>query len=95
MTNAIPHILWSLINIPRLYYTQFVGHPSNRPTIIGSDKFIGIGLIDTDPYIPDGYSRSTSKPEARSVNSRLLAGVRSGMSTRTSSSATYATSFST
>lgn len=38
----------------RLYYTQFIGHPTNRPTIVGCPTFRGIGLIDTDPYIPGG-----------------------------------------
>jgi hypothetical protein len=39
---------------PRLYYTQFIGHPTNRPTILGCETFAGIALIDTDPYIPGG-----------------------------------------
>lgn len=39
----------------RLYYTQFIGDPHNRPIIKGCSKFTGIGLIDTDPYIPGAY----------------------------------------
>jgi len=38
-----------------MYYTHFIGHPIHRPTLIGSKDFKGIGIIDTDPYIPDGY----------------------------------------
>jgi hypothetical protein len=40
--------------LERLYYTQFIGHPTNRPTILGCETFSGIALIDTDPYIPGG-----------------------------------------
>lgn len=36
------------------YFTQFVGDALNPPTIKGCDTFQGIGLIDTDPYIPGG-----------------------------------------
>lgn len=39
--------------IIQYYYTQFIGDPNNLPTIKGCDKFEGIGLIDTDPYIPN------------------------------------------
>lgn len=49
----------------RYYYTQFIGHPINRPTILGCASFSGIGLIDTDPYIPRGQVSTTthdSKP---------------------------------
>ena len=40
--------------IIQLYYTQFIGDPNDPPTIKGCDEFKGIGLIDTDPYIPGG-----------------------------------------
>ncbi|KAF3389749.1 Glucan 1,3-beta-glucosidase [Talaromyces pinophilus] len=40
--------------IVQYYYTQFVGDPSDRPTIRGMQNFTGIALIDTDPYIPGG-----------------------------------------
>ncbi|KAI0537760.1 pectate lyase superfamily protein-domain-containing protein [Xylaria digitata] len=40
--------------IIQLYYTQFIGDPNDPPTILGCDEFKGIGLIDTDPYIPGG-----------------------------------------
>ncbi|KAK4040087.1 pectate lyase superfamily protein-domain-containing protein [Parachaetomium inaequale] len=39
----------------QFYYTQFIGHPTNRPTILGCNTFAGIALFDTDPYIPGGY----------------------------------------
>jgi glucan 1,3-beta-glucosidase len=38
----------------RLYYTQFVGDPNNRPTLRGLPDFKGIALVDTDVYIPGG-----------------------------------------
>jgi len=41
----------------RLYYTQFIGNPADRPIIVGSSDFVGIGLIDTDVYIPGGNSQ--------------------------------------
>ncbi|KAH7309716.1 pectate lyase superfamily protein-domain-containing protein, partial [Stachybotrys elegans] len=45
-----------LISSPiiQYYYTQFIGDAMDRPTIIGSEDFKGIALIDCDPYIPDG-----------------------------------------
>lgn len=51
------HLLWTLTDRSlraRLYYTQFIGHPTNRPTILGCGTFSGIALMDTDPYIPGG-----------------------------------------
>ncbi|XXG95201.1 hypothetical protein Hte_001461 [Hypoxylon texense] len=38
----------------QLYYTQFIGEPTNPPTIKGCSDFQGIALFDTDPYIPGG-----------------------------------------
>jgi hypothetical protein len=40
--------------IVQYYYTSFIGDANDRPTIIGSEDFTGIALIDCDPYIPDG-----------------------------------------
>ncbi|KAK5653777.1 hypothetical protein OQA88_7935 [Cercophora sp. LCS_1] len=37
-----------------MYYTQFTGNAISPPTIKGCDKFKGIALFDTDPYIPGG-----------------------------------------
>lgn len=48
-----------LLIFDRLYYTQFIGHPFFRPVIRGCSNFSGIGLIDTDPYIPQGYVQSS------------------------------------
>jgi len=39
--------------IVQYYYTQFVGSPSNRPTIKGAKNFTGIALVDSDFYMPD------------------------------------------
>ncbi|OIW23586.1 pectin lyase-like protein, partial [Coniochaeta ligniaria NRRL 30616] len=44
--------------IIQLYYTQFVGDALKPPTIKGCDTFQGIGLIDTDPYIPGGNGQN-------------------------------------
>ncbi|KAI1771426.1 pectin lyase-like protein [Hypoxylon cercidicola] len=38
----------------QLYYTQFIGDPTDPPTIKGCADFQGIALFDTDPYIPGG-----------------------------------------
>jgi hypothetical protein len=45
-----------LISTPiiQYYYTQFVGDANDRPTIKGTQDFIGIALVDTDVYIPGG-----------------------------------------
>ncbi|KAK2030564.1 pectin lyase-like protein [Colletotrichum zoysiae] len=40
--------------IIQLYFTQFFGNPHDMPVIKGCDKFKGIALIDTDPYIENG-----------------------------------------
>ena len=40
--------------IVQYYYTQFVGNPSDKPTILGSKNFTGIALFDSDLYIPEG-----------------------------------------
>jgi len=39
-----------------MYYSQLVGDPLNMPTIKGAPSFQGIGIIDSDPYEPDGRS---------------------------------------
>ncbi|KAH6909779.1 glucan 1,3-beta-glucosidase [Coprinopsis sp. MPI-PUGE-AT-0042] len=36
------------------YYTQLVGDPKNPPTLLASNNFEGIAVIDADPYIPGG-----------------------------------------
>ncbi|KAL2015521.1 hypothetical protein VTK56DRAFT_5338 [Thermocarpiscus australiensis] len=40
--------------IIQYYFTQFIGDPTNKPTIKGLPTFKGIALIDTDVYIPGG-----------------------------------------
>jgi glucan 1,3-beta-glucosidase len=40
--------------IIQLFYTQFIGDPTNVPIIRGTQNFTGIALIDTDVYIPGG-----------------------------------------
>ncbi|RWA06956.1 hypothetical protein EKO27_g8145 [Xylaria grammica] len=44
--------------IIQLSYTQFIGDPHNPPTILGCDKFEGVALIDTDPYIPNSKGQN-------------------------------------
>jgi len=40
--------------IIQLYYTQFIGDATNLPTILALPNFEGLGVLDTDPYIPGG-----------------------------------------
>jgi glucan 1,3-beta-glucosidase len=40
--------------IYQYYYTQFVGDPTDKPTIKGLPSFAGIALIETNPYVPGG-----------------------------------------
>ena len=40
--------------IIQLYYTQFVGDAVSVPTIRALPSFLGLAMIDTDPYIPGG-----------------------------------------
>ncbi|KAM7208230.1 Pectate lyase superfamily domain containing protein [Naviculisporaceae sp. PSN 640] len=43
--------------IIQYYYTQFIGHPLDKPVIVGCNTFRGIALIDTDPYVPGGAGK--------------------------------------
>jgi len=43
------------------YYTQFVGDANNLPTIMGTPNFFGIALIDSDVYLPYGFSWYTNQ----------------------------------
>ncbi|ORY13862.1 pectate lyase superfamily protein-domain-containing protein [Clohesyomyces aquaticus] len=36
------------------YYTQMIGDAQQMPTLKASPSFLGMGLIDADPYIPGG-----------------------------------------
>ncbi|KAF7359324.1 hypothetical protein MSAN_01274800 [Mycena sanguinolenta] len=36
------------------YYTQFIGNPKNRPTLLATPTFTDMAVIDADPYIPNG-----------------------------------------
>ncbi|CCA67681.1 probable glucan 1,3-beta-glucosidase [Serendipita indica DSM 11827] len=36
------------------YYTALVGDAKNRPTLIAAASFVGMAVIDADPYIPGG-----------------------------------------
>lgn len=44
--------------VVQLYYTQFIGDPTDPPTIKGCSDFQGIALFDTDPYIPGGNGQN-------------------------------------
>jgi Pectate lyase superfamily protein len=48
--------------IIQYYYTQFVGDPNSRATIIGSPTFDGIALIDSDVYIDGGNGAEWCRP---------------------------------
>lgn len=52
-----------LVSAPLIqyYYTQFVGDANNLPTLLASSEFYGIGVIDTDVYLPYGYSWWTNQ----------------------------------
>ena len=43
------------------YYTQFIGDANNLPTIMATSGFYGIGLFDSDVYLPYGYSWYTNQ----------------------------------
>jgi len=43
------------------YYTQCVDDANNLPTILGSPNFFGIGLLDSDPYLPYAVSWSQNQ----------------------------------
>ncbi|KAJ7684648.1 exo-beta-1,3-glucanase [Mycena polygramma] len=36
------------------YYTQLIGDPKNRPTLLAAANFTDMAVIDADPYIPGG-----------------------------------------
>ncbi|PAV23600.1 glycoside hydrolase family 55 [Pyrrhoderma noxium] len=36
------------------YYTQLIGDARNPPTLLAAANFVGIAVIDADPYIPGG-----------------------------------------
>lgn len=40
--------------IVAMYYSQLVGDPLNVPTIKGAANFVGMALIDSDPYLAGG-----------------------------------------
>lgn len=40
--------------IIQYYYTQFIGDAKQMPTIKASPEFVGMGMIDADPYIEGG-----------------------------------------
>ncbi|KAI1006484.1 Glucan 1,3-beta-glucosidase [Podosphaera aphanis] len=45
----------------QLYYTQFVGDAIKPPTIKASPNFVGIALIDSDPYADGGVNWYTNQ----------------------------------
>jgi hypothetical protein len=38
--------------------TQLVGDPLTKPTILASASFVGLGVLSTDYYVPDGGTGS-------------------------------------
>jgi hypothetical protein len=82
-----------LIHCSRYYYTQFVGDPNDRPTIRGKHEFIGIALIDTDVYIPNGDGNEWSVISTR-INSLIDPNVEAGTLIKTNSIVRFETSFS-
>ena len=51
------------INNPLIqyYYTQFIGDANNLPIIMAMPTFYGIGLFDSDVYLPYGFSWYTNQ----------------------------------
>ncbi|KAH7128441.1 pectate lyase superfamily protein-domain-containing protein [Dendryphion nanum] len=49
-----------VVNEPiiQYYYTQFIGDAKQLPTIKASATFKGMGMIDADPYIPEGWGEN-------------------------------------
>ncbi len=43
------------------YYTQFIGDANNLPVIQALPNFFGIGLFDSDVYLPFGYNWYTNQ----------------------------------
>ncbi|KAJ6547053.1 exo-beta-1,3-glucanase [Mycena capillaripes] len=41
-------------SINAYYYTQLIGDPKNRPTLLAASNFTDMAVIDADPYIPGG-----------------------------------------
>ncbi|KAF8516954.1 exo-beta-1,3-glucanase [Hysterangium stoloniferum] len=39
------------------YYTAIVGDPKNLPVLLADPSFVGIAVIDANPYIPLGYGK--------------------------------------
>ncbi|KAK5108854.1 hypothetical protein LTR62_007744 [Meristemomyces frigidus] len=43
------------------YYTQFIGDANDLPRIVATPDFFGIGLFDSDRYLPYGFSWYTNQ----------------------------------
>ncbi|EMC95018.1 glycoside hydrolase family 55 protein [Baudoinia panamericana UAMH 10762] len=48
-------------SIIQYYYTQFVGDANNLPVILAAPNFYGLGLFDSDVYLPYGFSWWTNQ----------------------------------
>ena len=53
----------SLVSQPIVawYYTQLIGDARNPPTLLAAANFVGIAVIDADPYIPGMYNFKAKK----------------------------------
>ena len=43
-----------MINYCEYLHAYFFFQPNNRPTIKAAASFVGLGVIDSNPYIPGG-----------------------------------------
>ena len=43
------------------YYTQYIGDANNLPTIMAAPTFYGIGIFDSDRYLPYGFNWYTNQ----------------------------------
>lgn len=66
--TTTPAIVWFppgtyMVSTPLIqyYYTQFIGDANNLPIIMATSGFYGIGLFDSDVYLPYGYTWYTNQ----------------------------------
>ncbi|XWW97896.1 hypothetical protein V2A60_005892 [Cordyceps javanica] len=54
--------------IETYYGTQFIGDAVDRPTIIAAPRFIGLGVISTNHYVPNGGTGSDGNAKQWFIN---------------------------
>lgn len=51
-----------------IYGTQLIGDAVNRPTILAASSFVGLGVLSTDEYVPEGGIGTDGKDKEWYVN---------------------------